>query len=130
MHDGGEVDIRGVYCAVAVAILLNLEEKNILFENTPQWLAQCQAYEGGFSGGARGRGPRGLHILWTRRFGDAGPRATLRFGFVFTLAFVKTNEIRRRIFGFVFSEFRISDGEFRSDRRNFCFLFFGRMFYL
>lgn len=50
MHHGGEVDIRGVYCAVAVATLLNFEEKNFLFENTAQWLAQCQGYEGGFSG--------------------------------------------------------------------------------
>lgn len=50
MHQGGEVDIRGVYCAVAVANLLNLEDKIVLFENTAQWLAQCQTYEGGFSG--------------------------------------------------------------------------------
>ncbi|ESO83518.1 hypothetical protein LOTGIDRAFT_222587 [Lottia gigantea] len=49
MHEGGEVDIRGTYCAASVAKLTNLCTKE-LFKDTPQWLARCQTYEGGFSG--------------------------------------------------------------------------------
>jgi len=47
MHEGGEIDIRGVYCALSVARLTNifLEE---LFNNTAEWVASCQTYEGGF----------------------------------------------------------------------------------
>lgn len=51
MHRGGEVDIRGVYCAVAVAKLTNiLTPSSTLFRNTAEWLVSCQTYEGGFSG--------------------------------------------------------------------------------
>eukprot|EP00112_Aurelia_sp_Birch-Aquarium-sp1_P017910 Seg420.7 transcript_id=Seg420.7/GoldUCD/mRNA.D3Y31 product="Protein farnesyltransferase subunit beta" protein_id=Seg420.7/GoldUCD/D3Y31 len=48
MHRDGEVDIRGVYCAVVAARLTNIAEG--LFEGTADWLASCQTYEGGFSG--------------------------------------------------------------------------------
>ncbi|XP_043203524.1 protein farnesyltransferase subunit beta-like isoform X1 [Amphibalanus amphitrite] len=49
MHDDGEVDIRGAYCAAAVARLTNVYE-DALFEKTAEWLSSCQTYEGGFSG--------------------------------------------------------------------------------
>ncbi|KAK7075185.1 hypothetical protein SK128_011135 [Halocaridina rubra] len=49
MHEGGEIDIRGVYCAVSVARLTNICTEQ-LFENTPHWIMRCQSYEGGFSG--------------------------------------------------------------------------------
>ncbi|KAK6180951.1 hypothetical protein SNE40_008911 [Patella caerulea] len=49
MHEGGEVDIRGTYCAASVAKVTNLCTEE-LFKDTPQWLARCQTYEGGFSG--------------------------------------------------------------------------------
>lgn len=37
MHEGGEVDIRGVYCAVAVARLTNTFTDS-LFSGTPHWI--------------------------------------------------------------------------------------------
>jgi len=49
MHRGGEVDIRGVYCALSVATLTNVFTEK-LFEGTAEWVVTCQTYEGGFSG--------------------------------------------------------------------------------
>ncbi|KAF2903109.1 hypothetical protein ILUMI_03070 [Ignelater luminosus] len=49
MHRGGEVDIRGVYCALSVATLTNVFTE-CLFEGTAEWVISCQTYEGGFSG--------------------------------------------------------------------------------
>jgi len=49
MHVDGEVDIRGVYCALSAARLLNVYSES-LFYNTDQWLLRCQTYEGGFGG--------------------------------------------------------------------------------
>ncbi|CAG2059160.1 unnamed protein product [Timema podura] len=46
MHEGGEIDLRGVYCAVSVARLTNIYS-NALFEDSAHWI--CQTYEGGFS---------------------------------------------------------------------------------
>lgn len=37
MHDGGEVDIRGVYCALCVAMLTQIFTEE-LFNNTREWL--------------------------------------------------------------------------------------------
>jgi protein farnesyltransferase subunit beta len=48
MHEDGEVDIRGVYCAAVVAQLTNISSSE-LFLNSGQWIASCQTYEGGFS---------------------------------------------------------------------------------
>uniref|UniRef100_A0AC34FVV9 Protein farnesyltransferase subunit beta n=1 Tax=Panagrolaimus sp. ES5 TaxID=591445 RepID=A0AC34FVV9_9BILA len=48
MHKGGEVDIRGVYCAAAVASLTRIMDSK-LFEGTPAWIISCQTYEGGFA---------------------------------------------------------------------------------
>jgi len=49
MHDDGEVDIRGVYCAVVCARLTNVYTKE-MFLNTGDWLSLCQTFEGGFAG--------------------------------------------------------------------------------
>ncbi|KAK7586034.1 hypothetical protein V9T40_003910 [Parthenolecanium corni] len=45
----GEVDIRGAYCAAAVATITNLNT-DVLFEKTAAWILSCQTYEGGFAG--------------------------------------------------------------------------------
>jgi len=49
MHVDGEVDIRGVYCALSVARLTNIFTPSV-FKDTDQWLLRCQTYEGGFGG--------------------------------------------------------------------------------
>lgn len=49
MHEGGEVDIRGAYCAASAASLTNMCTK-ALFAGTPEWICRCQTYEGGFAG--------------------------------------------------------------------------------
>lgn len=49
MHEDGEVDIRGVYCALSVARLTNTYSAE-LFRNTSEWVMSCQTYEGGFGG--------------------------------------------------------------------------------
>ncbi|RKP04312.1 hypothetical protein CXG81DRAFT_8477 [Caulochytrium protostelioides] len=48
VHDGGEIDVRGVYCALAVAKLLDLPLDE-LTENVADWVAACQTYEGGIA---------------------------------------------------------------------------------
>lgn len=49
MHADGEADIRGVYCALAVAKLANVYTPEI-FKETETWIAKCQTWEGGFGG--------------------------------------------------------------------------------
>ncbi|XP_053976993.1 protein farnesyltransferase subunit beta-like [Hylaeus volcanicus] len=49
LHADGEVDIRGVYCAVAVAKLTNVYTPE-MFKGTANWVAECQTWEGGFGG--------------------------------------------------------------------------------
>ncbi|GFO30262.1 protein farnesyltransferase subunit beta [Plakobranchus ocellatus] len=49
MHDGGEVDIRGVYCALSVARLTNIMTKELV-DGTIDFIVRCQTYEGGFAG--------------------------------------------------------------------------------
>ncbi|ORE21973.1 terpenoid cyclases/Protein prenyltransferase [Rhizopus microsporus] len=46
MHDGGEIDIRGSYCALSVAALLNLFTSE-LTENCIDFIRRSQTYEGG-----------------------------------------------------------------------------------
>ncbi|KAF8129849.1 terpenoid cyclases/protein prenyltransferase alpha-alpha toroid [Boletus edulis] len=43
-----EVDVRGMYCLLVVAYLLNLLTPDLL-QGTPGFIASCQTYEGGFS---------------------------------------------------------------------------------
>jgi protein farnesyltransferase subunit beta len=52
MHVDGEVDVRGAYCAISSAKLCNFsrDEEEELFKGTPEWIAECQTYEGGFGG--------------------------------------------------------------------------------
>lgn len=49
MHEGGEADVRGAYCALSVAKLTNTFTPS-LFEGTAEWVIKCQTYEGGFGG--------------------------------------------------------------------------------
>lgn len=49
MHQDGEIDIRGVYCALSVTKLINVYTPE-LFRNTHKWVLSCQTYEGGFGG--------------------------------------------------------------------------------
>ncbi|KAJ3379910.1 hypothetical protein HDU84_006321 [Entophlyctis sp. JEL0112] len=46
MHEGGEVDIRGSYCAASVCSLLGLLNPT-LTNNMGRFIASCQTYEGG-----------------------------------------------------------------------------------
>ncbi|XP_011707188.1 PREDICTED: protein farnesyltransferase subunit beta isoform X2 [Wasmannia auropunctata] len=49
MHENGEVDIRGAYCALAAAKLTNVYTPD-MFRGTAEWIAKCQTWEGGFGG--------------------------------------------------------------------------------
>ncbi|XP_030744971.1 protein farnesyltransferase subunit beta isoform X2 [Sitophilus oryzae] len=49
MHTGGEIDIRGAYCAISVASLTGIMTKELV-DNTAEWIVSCQTYEGGFAG--------------------------------------------------------------------------------
>jgi hypothetical protein len=46
-HDA-EIDVRGLYCLLVTATLLNLLTPELL-EGVPEFIASCQSYEGGFS---------------------------------------------------------------------------------
>ena len=49
LHAGGESDVRGTYTAVAVAKLTCVADET-LFAGTAEWIARCQAFEGGLGG--------------------------------------------------------------------------------
>ncbi|EDQ86216.1 uncharacterized protein MONBRDRAFT_33884 [Monosiga brevicollis MX1] len=71
MHEDGEVDIRGVYCATSAAFLACLPKLDELFAGSAAWIARCQTYEGGFAavpgaeahGGYAFCGLAALHLL-------------------------------------------------------------------
>lgn len=46
MHEGGEVDVRGTYCALAVARLTNLLCPPLI-DKCADFILECQSYEGG-----------------------------------------------------------------------------------
>lgn len=48
LHQSGEVDVRGVYCAISSASLCGLLPDEQLTSNTADWVISCQTYEGGF----------------------------------------------------------------------------------
>lgn len=50
LHELGEIDVRGVYCAISVASLCGLLPDENLTSNTVEWIISCQTYEGGFGG--------------------------------------------------------------------------------
>ncbi|KAI9005628.1 farnesyltransferase, CAAX box, beta [Hyaloraphidium curvatum] len=49
MHDGGEVDVRGSYCAMTVAKLLGILTPE-LTQGVSDFVVQCQTFEGGIGG--------------------------------------------------------------------------------
>jgi protein farnesyltransferase subunit beta len=46
MREKCEIDIRGSYCAIYVAVLLNLVTP-LLLDNTAEFIVRCQTFEGG-----------------------------------------------------------------------------------
>ncbi|KAJ3446682.1 protein farnesyltransferase subunit beta [Anaeramoeba flamelloides] len=48
LHENGESDTRGAYCALSTAHLLQIDDQDVT-KNTGGWIATCQTYEGGFS---------------------------------------------------------------------------------
>lgn len=49
MHDEGETDMRGTYCAMAVASMLHILTDELV-EGVPEYIRRCQTYEGGLAG--------------------------------------------------------------------------------
>eukprot|EP00438_Fugacium_kawagutii_P015621 Skav212792 [mRNA] locus=scaffold159:497156:505797:- [translate_table: standard] len=49
MHDEGETDMRGCYCAIAVASMLHILTDELL-NGVPEYVARCQTWEGGIAG--------------------------------------------------------------------------------
>jgi len=49
MNNGGEADVRGCYCVLATARLLNILTPE-LTEGVAEFIANCQTYEGGIGG--------------------------------------------------------------------------------
>ena len=49
MHEGGEIDVRGSYCVLSVAYMLDLLTPR-LTDGISDFILKCQSYEGGFSG--------------------------------------------------------------------------------
>jgi protein farnesyltransferase subunit beta len=50
MHQNGEIDMRGVYCALVIADILNLIEGNEeLTRGMGDFISSCQTYEGGIT---------------------------------------------------------------------------------
>ena len=51
MHDGGEIDVRGCYCALAVCCMLNMDVSRVAEAcDLGAFVQKCQSYEGGFGG--------------------------------------------------------------------------------
>ncbi|KAJ1941342.1 CAAX farnesyltransferase (FTase) subunit beta [Linderina macrospora] len=48
MHEDGEVDVRGTYCALVIASLLNIMTPEVT-EGCAEFIAKCQTWEGGIS---------------------------------------------------------------------------------
>lgn len=49
MHDEGERDMRGTYCAIAVASMLHIVTDELV-EGVPEYIKRCQTWEGGIAG--------------------------------------------------------------------------------
>jgi protein farnesyltransferase subunit beta len=51
MHDGGEVDVRGCYCALCVCYMLGMDGSKIVDGcDMLDFVRRCQGYEGGIGG--------------------------------------------------------------------------------
>ncbi|KAL1743660.1 terpenoid cyclases/protein prenyltransferase alpha-alpha toroid [Schizophyllum fasciatum] len=60
-----EVDVRGIYCLIVTAVLLNICTPELV-EGTASFIASCQTYEGGFSSASQpyfSTGPDGYPTL-------------------------------------------------------------------
>jgi protein farnesyltransferase subunit beta len=73
MHDDGEADVRGAYCAMAVAALTGMLDAR-LARGTADWLLQCQTYEGGI-GATPGEEAHGGYTFCGAWRGLAAPAA-------------------------------------------------------
>uniref|UniRef100_A0A7S1F983 Protein farnesyltransferase subunit beta n=1 Tax=Noctiluca scintillans TaxID=2966 RepID=A0A7S1F983_NOCSC len=49
MHDEGEIDMRGTYCAVAVASMLHILTDDLM-KGVADYVLRCQTWEGGIAG--------------------------------------------------------------------------------
>mmetsp|Transcript_107612 Transcript_107612/g.304386 ORF Transcript_107612/g.304386 Transcript_107612/m.304386 type:complete len:422 (-) Transcript_107612:158-1423(-) len=49
MHEEGETDMRGTYCAIAVASMLHMLTDELAM-GIPEYIRRCQTYEGGIAG--------------------------------------------------------------------------------
>lgn len=49
MHKNGESDVRGAYCALSAASILNIMTPELI-QGVPEYIASCQTYEGGMGG--------------------------------------------------------------------------------
>ena len=49
MHDEGETDMRGCYCAIATASMLHILTDELM-EGVPEYIRRCQTWEGGIAG--------------------------------------------------------------------------------
>jgi len=49
MHDQGEIDMRGAYCAIAVASMLHILTDELV-AGVPEYVRRCQTWEGGIAG--------------------------------------------------------------------------------
>ena len=49
MHVGGEIDVRGSFCAFTVASLLKINSEELLYR-AGEFISKCQTYEGGIGG--------------------------------------------------------------------------------
>jgi len=49
MHEQGETDMRGTYCAISVASMLHMLTDE-LTQGVPEYVRRCQTYEGGIAG--------------------------------------------------------------------------------
>ncbi|KAI8814567.1 terpenoid cyclases/protein prenyltransferase alpha-alpha toroid [Cladochytrium replicatum] len=68
MHNGGESDVRGSYCALAVAKMMGITTAQ-LTDEAADFVASCQTYEGGISaypGSKRTAGTRSADWLRLR----------------------------------------------------------------
>ncbi|KAF8342461.1 terpenoid cyclases/protein prenyltransferase alpha-alpha toroid [Amanita rubescens] len=64
----GEVDVRGIYCLIVTAILLDILTPELV-EGTAEFIASCQTYEGGFSSSSQpyfSAGPTPSLLTWPR----------------------------------------------------------------
>eukprot|EP00873_Tetraselmis_striata_P007213 jgi/Tetstr1/427477/TSEL_017605.t1 len=64
VHEGGEVDVRGCFTALATAHMLGLDVQELgRLSSTPEYVKACQTYEGGLAGEPGKRGAWRLRFL-------------------------------------------------------------------